>query len=66
MVNSKAMNDFTYLEQLNKTYVESSSQFDKQVLFIASGALGISANLVNQESPKKRGAIKRIYQKIKS
>jgi len=32
----------TYLEQLNKAYIESSSQFDKQVLFIASGALGIS------------------------
>jgi hypothetical protein len=31
-----------YLEQLNKAYIESSSQFDKQVLFIASGALGIS------------------------
>jgi len=31
-----------YLEQLNKVYIESSSQFDKQVLFIASGALGIS------------------------
>ena len=32
----------TYLEQLNKAYIESSSQFDKQILFIASGALGIS------------------------
>jgi len=32
----------SYLEQLNKAYIESSSQFDKQVLFIASGALGIS------------------------
>jgi hypothetical protein len=32
----------TYLEQLNKAYIQSSSQFDKQVLFIASGALGIS------------------------
>lgn len=32
----------TYLEQLNKAYKESSSQFDKQVLFIASGAFGIS------------------------
>lgn len=31
-----------YLEQLNKTYIESSSQFDKQILYIASGALGIS------------------------
>jgi hypothetical protein len=31
-----------YLEQLNKAYIESSSQFDKQVLYIASGALGIS------------------------
>lgn len=31
-----------YLDQLNKAYIESSSQFDKQVLFIASGALGIS------------------------
>lgn len=32
----------TYLEQLSKAYIERSSQFDKQVLFIASGALGIS------------------------
>lgn len=32
----------TYLEQLNKAYIESSSQFDKQILFIASGALGVS------------------------
>lgn len=31
-----------FLDQLNKAYIESSSQFDKQVLFIASGALGIS------------------------
>lgn len=31
-----------YLEQLNKAYIESSSQFDKQILYIASGALGIS------------------------
>jgi hypothetical protein len=31
-----------YLEQLNKIYIESSSQFDKQILCIASGALGIS------------------------
>lgn len=32
----------TYIEQLNKACIESSSQFDRQVLFIASGALGIS------------------------
>lgn len=31
-----------FLDQLNKAYLESSSQFDKQVLFIASGALSIS------------------------
>jgi hypothetical protein len=31
-----------FLDQLNKAYIESSSQFDKQALFIASGALGIS------------------------
>lgn len=37
-----ADNEEQYLEQLNKAYIESSSQFDKQVLFIASGALGIS------------------------
>ena len=35
-----------FLEQLNKAYFESSSQFDKQVLFIASGALGISLAFV--------------------
>ena len=37
-----AEDENTYLEQLNKAYIESSSQFDKQVLFIASGALAIS------------------------
>jgi hypothetical protein len=34
--------DKEYLEQLNKAYLVSSSQFDKQILVIASGALGIS------------------------
>lgn len=34
--------DKEYWQQLNKAYIESSSQFDKQVLFLASGALGIS------------------------
>lgn len=37
-----------YLEQLNKAYFESSSQFDKQVLFVASGALGISLAFVKE------------------
>ncbi len=37
-----AKDKITYLEQLNKAYIQSSSQFDKQVLFIASGALGVS------------------------
>ena len=31
-----------YLLQLNKAYLESSGQFDKQILFVASGALGVS------------------------
>ena len=31
-----------YLDLLNKFYLESSSQFDKQLLFVASGALGLS------------------------
>jgi hypothetical protein len=34
--------DKEYWQQLNKAYIESSSQFDKQVLFLASGALGLS------------------------
>ncbi|WP_157208909.1 hypothetical protein [Mariniflexile maritimum] len=34
--------DKEYLELLNKAYFESASQFDKQLLFVASGALGIS------------------------
>lgn len=34
--------DKEYWQQLNKAYIESSSQFDKQVLFLASGSLGIS------------------------
>lgn len=34
--------DKEYWQQLNKAYIESSSQFDKQVLFFASGALGLS------------------------
>lgn len=34
--------DKEYLDLLNKAYFESSSQFDKQLLFVASGALGIS------------------------
>ena len=37
-----AKDKITYLEQLNKAYIQSSAQFDKQVLFIASGALGVS------------------------
>lgn len=31
-----------YLDLLNRSYLESSSQFDKQLLFVASGALGLS------------------------
>lgn len=31
-----------YLDLLNKVYFESSTQFDKQLLFVASGALGLS------------------------
>ncbi len=34
--------DKEYWQQLNKAYIESSSQFDKQVLFFASGALALS------------------------
>jgi len=36
-----------YYEQLSKAYFESSVQFDKQILFIASGALGISFTFIN-------------------
>lgn len=31
-----------YLEQLNKVFIESSKQFETQLLYIASGALGLS------------------------
>ncbi|RXM42762.1 hypothetical protein [Flavobacterium sp. YO64] len=34
--------DKEYLDLLNKVYFESSTQFDKQLLFVASGALGLS------------------------
>lgn len=34
--------DKEYLELLNRAYLESSSQFDKQLLFVSSSALGIS------------------------
>ena len=34
--------DKEYLQQLNKAYLESSAQFDKQLLYCASGALGLS------------------------
>jgi len=39
--------DKPYYEQLSKAYFESSVQFDKQILFIASGALGISFTFIN-------------------
>lgn len=39
--------DKAYYEQLSKAYFESSVQFDKQILFIASGALGISFTFIN-------------------
>ena len=34
--------DKEYWTQLNSAFFESSSQFDKQVLFLAAGALGLS------------------------
>lgn len=34
--------DKEYWQQLSKLYTESSTQFDKQLLYIASGAFGIS------------------------
>ena len=36
------MENDKYLDQLNDAYIESSSQFDKQLLYLASGALGLS------------------------
>jgi len=38
--------DKTYYEILNKAYFESSAQFDKQILFISSGALGLSFTFI--------------------
>ena len=34
--------DKEYWQQLNKAFLESSAQFDKQVLYFASGAFGLS------------------------
>ena len=34
--------DKEYWQQLNKAFLESSSQFDKQILVFASGAFGLS------------------------
>lgn len=39
--------DKAYYELLSKAYFESSVQFDKQILFIASGALGLSFTFIN-------------------
>ncbi|MEN8123088.1 MAG: hypothetical protein ABFS35_22305 [Bacteroidota bacterium] len=36
----------TYYEQLSKAFFESSVQFDKQILFISSGALGLSFTFI--------------------
>jgi len=38
--------DKTYYEQLSKAFFESSIQFDKQILFISSGALGLSFTFI--------------------
>ena len=38
--------DKTYYEVLSKAYHESSVQFDKQILFISSGALGLSFTFI--------------------
>lgn len=38
--------DKTYYEQLSKVFFESSIQFDKQILFISSGALGLSFTFI--------------------
>lgn len=34
--------DKEYWQQLNEAYIASSAQFDKQILFLSSGALGLS------------------------
>jgi hypothetical protein len=39
--------DKEYWQQLNKAFLESSSQFDKQVLYFASGAFGLSFAFIN-------------------
>ena len=38
--------DKTYYEVLSKAYHESSVQFDKQILFISSGAFGLSFTFI--------------------
>jgi hypothetical protein len=34
--------DKEYWQQLNNAYIQSASQFDKQILFFSSGAFGLS------------------------
>lgn len=44
--------DQQYIQELYKTYMYSGSQFDKQVLFIASGAFGLSFAFIDKLIPK--------------
>ena len=39
-------NDNKYLDKIYEAYFESAKQFDKHILFIASGALGISFSFI--------------------
>lgn len=41
-------NDNEYLEQLYKGFAYSSEQFDKAILFVSSGALGISITFLDK------------------
>jgi hypothetical protein len=38
--------DLEYWRQLYETYKESAQQFDKQILYISSGALGVSMSFI--------------------
>lgn len=46
-----ADNDDTYIEELYKTLSYSNEQFDKNVLFIASGAFGVSFAFIENLVP---------------
>jgi hypothetical protein len=49
----------TYIDELYKTLHYSNEQFDKNVLFIASGALGVSFAFIEKLVPNLENAIEK-------